>query len=94
MSNNGVSGQMYTSQPEESTGAPMTAIATYGGYTLNGVPGTPGFGFGNPVFQPMAWAEIARQQRALQSQLKYMQLKEAPQIPATSAPTLVGFRPL
>ncbi|KAG2777440.1 hypothetical protein JG687_00002493 [Phytophthora cactorum] len=65
MSSNGFGGQMYSSQPEESTRSPMTAIAPYGGCTLKGVPGTPGFGFGNPVFQPMNWAEIARQQRAL-----------------------------
>ncbi|KAG3115649.1 hypothetical protein PI125_g5354 [Phytophthora idaei] len=65
MSSNGFGGQMYSSHPEESTRTPMTAIASCGGCTLKDVPGTPGVGFGNPVFQPMDWAEIVRQQRAL-----------------------------
>ncbi|KAG3068014.1 hypothetical protein PI124_g18485 [Phytophthora idaei] len=29
---------------------PLTAIAEYGGYTLNDMPGSSGGGFGNPVF--------------------------------------------
>ncbi|OWZ21774.1 hypothetical protein PHMEG_0003631 [Phytophthora megakarya] len=43
---------------------PMTAIATYGGYTMADYVGTPGFGFGNPFMQPQSWAQAAEQQRA------------------------------
>ncbi|KAG3140126.1 hypothetical protein PI124_g17041 [Phytophthora idaei] len=49
---------------------PLTAIAAYGGYALNDVPGRSGGGFGNLVFQSMNWSQAAQQQRKLPEQIK------------------------
>ncbi|KAG6950923.1 hypothetical protein JG688_00013951 [Phytophthora aleatoria] len=74
---------MFNLRPMATPRASTTAITTYSGRTLGNVPGTPGFGFGTPLFQPMDWADAARQQRALQNQLQNVQLKgEASEVTA------------